>query len=204
MKLKCDNCGKEYRVYPSVVKWNRIRKHKNNFCSSECSHEFRKGRKLVEYKEVICEYCKKKFSIPPYRFRDRRKRYKHLSCSRRCYHKWWKGRKASEETRRKISEANKGEKSGNWKGGITPVNSKIKSGLEYRLWRERVFQGDNYTCWICNARTYKGLGHRVELHPHHLKSFSEYPKLRFEVSNGLTLCRFCHKTYTNWGINQGK
>jgi len=98
----------------------------------------------------------------------------------------------SEETRKKMSEIMKGKKSYFWKGGISPINKIIRKGLKFRLWREAIFKKDNYTCWICEKRGF-------ELHPHHLKKFSDYPELRFKIRNGLTLCKFCHKTYTNWG-----
>ena len=115
--------------------------------------------------------------------------------------RYWLGKKRphhSEETKRKMGKAHKGEKSHLWKGGISPKNKIIRGSIEFRLWREAVFQYDDYTCWICGDRS--GKGHTVYLHPHHLKRFSDYPKLRFKVSNGLTLCRFCHKTYTKFGI----
>jgi hypothetical protein len=86
----------------------------------------------------------------------------------------------------------KGEKNPQWKGGVTPKNKIIRSSSEFKQWRKQVFEYDNYTCWICGVRGKK-------IHPHHLKSFSKYPNLRFVKSNGLTLCEYCHKTYTNFG-----
>lgn len=88
-----------------------------------------------------------------------------------------------------------GIKHWNWKGGISSQNRAIRKSVKYKKWREKVFEYDNYTCWICEKQSGK-------LHPHHLKSFSKYPKLRFVVGNGLTLCEFCHKTYTKFGKYQ--
>ena len=105
------------------------------------------------------------------------------------------GYSLSDETKKKIGNANSGEKSSFWKGGITPLHLKIRNSVRMKKWREAVFIRDNYTCYICEKRG--GV-----LHPHHLKRFADYPKLRFKLSNGLTLCEFCHKTYTNWGTNR--
>lgn len=73
----------------------------------------------------------------------------------------------------------------NWKGGITPLNRRIRGTYLYREWREKVFQRDNWTCQMCNNRG--GF-----LHPHHIKSFSKFPELRFKLSNGITLHKDCH------------
>lgn len=91
------------------------------------------------------------------------------------------------EHRKKLSEAKRGDKTHLWKGGITPINKIIRTSLEYRLWREAVFKRDNWTCVWCGVRG-------GALNADHVKPFAFFPKLRFELSNGRTLCVLCHKT----------
>lgn len=84
-----------------------------------------------------------------------------------------------------------------WKGGITPIHTKIRHSIEYKLWRESVFKRDNYTCIWC-----KQIG--GILHADHIKPFALFPELRFAIDNGRTLCINCHKltdTY-GWKINK--
>jgi 5-methylcytosine-specific restriction endonuclease McrA len=57
---------------------------------------------------------------------------------------------------------------------------------EYKAWRTAVFERDKYTCQEC------GLFHCV-LNAHHIKPYKKYPKLRFDISNGVTLCFNCHQ-----------
>lgn len=77
-----------------------------------------------------------------------------------------------------------------WKGGVTPFNKVIRCGILYRMWRKLVFSRDNYTCQECGVHS--GNGKAVYLEAHHIKSFAEYPKLRFDVNNGITYCNECH------------
>lgn len=70
----------------------------------------------------------------------------------------------------------------NWKGGISK-NSRFNS--DYKIWRSRVFARDNYTCQVCD--TIGGY-----LQADHIKRYADYPELRYEISNGRTLCVACH------------
>ena len=98
------------------------------------------------------------------------------------------GKHLSLETRRKISESSKGAKNSNWKDGITPDNKKIRDSLEFRLWREAVFARDNYTCQKCGERG----GY---LQAHHIFNFATYINRRFDIENGITFCKKCHKEF---------
>lgn len=104
------------------------------------------------------------------------------------------GRKHTEEARKNMSAAQRksgymqyarGAMAPNWKGGIASKNHVARTSKAFIVWRESVFTRDNWTCQKCGARG-------VHLHPHHIKEFSRCPELRFEVDNGLTLCKECH------------
>lgn len=107
-----------------------------------------------------------------------------------------KGHKLSEVTKEKIRNKRIGKTCGeehyNWKGGITPINIKIRGSVEYKLWRKSVFERDDYTCVWCGIKSVKGAF--VLLQADHIKPFAYFPELRFAIDNGRTLCVPCHKT----------
>lgn len=105
------------------------------------------------------------------------------------------GIKKSDEVRLKMAEIHKGEKSHFWKGGITSKDRKLRNGVNTKIWRDKVLKRDNYQCQICGV--FKGEGIKIEAD--HIKSWSKYPKLRFEVTNGRALCKSCHKKTDNFG-----
>lgn len=72
---------------------------------------------------------------------------------------------------------------------------------EYRFWRTEIFKRDNYTCQECKIRSCKGIS--VQLEAHHIKSWKDYPESRYDINNGITLCKSCHfKTPTYGGRNK--
>ncbi len=114
-----------------------------------------------------------------------------------------KGKHFTEEHRNKISDSkkghipwNKGEKCPQlggkshwlWKGGITPIQNKIRGSAEYRLWIKSNFERDNFTC-----QKYGISGGNLEVH--HINNFAEFPELRFAIDNGITLSKIAHDLF---------
>lgn len=98
------------------------------------------------------------------------------------------GKRLTEEWRKKIGLAEQGEKSHFWRGGVTPEIRKIRASFEYQTWRTAVYERDNYICQQCGIRG-------GTLHAHRVKLFRSHPELRFEISNGITLCKPCHNEF---------
>lgn len=111
-----------------------------------------------------------------------------------------RGKVQSEKTRKRNSLSKTGDKNPNWKGGISPINKRIRESSEYKLWRKVVFERDDYTCIWCGARN--GEGKAVILHADHIKPFAFYPELRFAIDNGRTLCKDCHLTTSTYGYKK--
>ena len=108
---------------------------------------------------------------------------------------WNKGKRGvySEGYLQKLRESHRGKigvASSNWKGGISRAYKTGYESIQYKEWRQKVFERDNYTCQDCDARC--GKGKTIYLTAHHIKPFYKYPKLRFDVNNGITLCEICH------------
>lgn len=166
---ECQNCGREYmQAYPD-----------KKYCSRACYDHKRNAQK---YK--MCATCGHRFNY----FKSRGVvRY----CSRECYYKAPK----TDDFKQKISNALRGDKHPNWKGGVMK-GRQDRNLMEYKEWRKFVFARDNYTCVFCEARNFPGLGYSVQLEADHIKSWTEYPELRYEVSNGRTLCKNCHSKRT--------
>jgi len=141
----------------------RYKSFHSKYCSRECSNRSRPDRGKRIVNE--CVVCKKKYTPIRRGESGRNQEY----CSRDC----------------RVKGKSK-ENHWNWKGGIA-VNHRRET-KEYIEWRSLVYRRDNWTCKKCGLKCRK-----ENIVAHHIKTWSEYPELRFEVSNGIVLCRSCHK-----------
>ncbi len=104
-------------------------------------------------------------------------------CNHQCYALW-------------RSENLKGKYAPNFKDGGCQEKQLLRVSLRYKKWRKAVFKRDNFTCQIC------GDSSGGNLCADHIKSFALFPKLRFDVNNGRTLCVKCHKETENYGFTK--
>lgn len=113
------------------------------------------------------------------------------------------------EIKQKISQTKReqkltGEKCHLWKGGTTPLKMLIRSSSKSIEWRKSVFEKDNFTCQLCEKR-----GGDLEV-DHFPKTFADIFYLNkitsiqesfdckefWDIENGRTLCKPCHKVVT--------
>lgn len=105
------------------------------------------------------------------------------------------------ETRIKIGNSNRGANSSLWRGGKSKVNALIRASMKYKLWRQRVFERDNFKCVKCGLKGgwNKEKGKQIILNADHVKPFAFFPSFRFKLTNGRTLCAECHKKTSTFG-----
>jgi len=179
--VKCQFCGKEiylprYRIEKSTTK--------QFFCNAKCLGCYKNkfcirghGRPSVIKR---CAVCGKEF----------RARYNQLVagkgkvCSKECskisISKTLKGRRNPEHSKFMIGK----------KYRYIKDRSKVKTYLDrredalHKEWRILVYKRDGYKCRICSS------GSRIEAH--HILRWAEYPELRYQVNNGITLCHDHH------------
>lgn len=201
IKLVCEQCGQEYEKWPSDVKNN-----KHNFCGRTCYLAYKKRYNITSK----CEVCGKIFSS---RHHGNANRF----CSRECYDKY-RGIKdkirecpvchnkfeatASRDiycswecsVKDKSSYMPRGENHWNWQGGITEENARLRNSPEYKEWQLAVYKKDNYQCQKCGSVT--------DINAHHIYPWKYFPERRFDVTNGMVLCKHCHmKLHGKYGLD---
>lgn len=146
----------------------------------------RKGRtspvKGTRNIEKTCKRCSKSFTILLCHS-DR------VFCSKSCAsvgNQYNVGRVLSEETRRKMGEARKGEKNWRWIVNRDELVRRNRSDSRSVEWRKSVFERDLFKC-----RAFYGEC-RGQLESHHILPWRDYESERYNINNGITLCHAHH------------
>lgn len=98
------------------------------------------------------------------------------------------GHKVSLDSRKKMSESKTGERHPNYKIDRTTLKKREnrRDDMYYKDWRKYVYTRDNFQCKL-KSKDCKG-----KIEAHHIFRWSEYPTLRYVITNGITLCQFHH------------
>jgi len=100
------------------------------------------------------------------------------------------------------TEFKKGRASPRKGKGLTPLERLFRNSEEYKKWRMKVFRRDNFTCIWCGHKSHMRVNGHSDIVADHIKSYALYPELRIDVSNGRTLCYWCHKKTKTYGFNK--
>lgn len=231
INIICSNCGKEFWQEPNRILrskthccsvecrkllkaaklpkcpcGNDARTKYSSYCSDDCrnkyqSEKFQSTRSTPEYQQKWKKVMEKRSSSPEWREKQklgsqaRSKDPEYLAKlaqgikERSDSPEWWEKMQSNPMWQR-------GEKNPCYTGHAKRRRNDHKR-LEYKQWRKAVFERDGYTCQSCLVRG--GV-----LHAHHIKEWAKHPELRYEASNGQTLCKACHSGVHKRPLCNGK
>jgi len=224
--IACSTCGNTFTTYIT----NKGKPYRT-FCSLGCAFKARRGRQLsAEHRSKIGKAHQGKTPSEEARLKIsqslkargreqiRRKKSENMKRLRaegrilpwnKGYGDYIKGdknprfgRPLSNETRIKISQANKarfvGDKNPNWKGGRTLHSRKIYYGDNWYEIKKQVCRRNNYRCAYCDKRF--NLNRLVAHHVIPVREIIKEPEtlfLLYYLDNLIPLCHSCHGEIEN-------
>jgi hypothetical protein len=185
---ECRQCGAAFLTWRYVVEQG-----KGNYCSPACFLSRPREQKAERAQTILhCTLCEQPFTV--WRYRAGTAKY----CSERC--QWAaKNRGAARDcarcgrsfyataSRQRLQDPQYCSKrchAAAVKAADHP--SRTRNSAKNRAWRIAVKVRDGYRCQRC--------GSSDGLHAHHVRGWHQYTALRFDLGNGITLCRRCHGT----------
>ncbi len=165
--IKCLHCGKLFHVVPARQK---TAKFCSRVCKSKWQSENVRGENHPNWQQ----------DRPPIKYCT--------ICSREIIQ--GKTEAISSFRKRKFCSKKCADIGGfRYEGELHPnfkIDSRRKSARgKHGAWATAVISRDKSTCQKCGAKN-------IELHAHHIESFSENIEKRWDVNNGITLCFKCH------------
>ena len=222
VKMLCEcGCGLEVKEGRRFIKGYHRRGVKLSEETKQKMCEAHKGKKLSDdHKRKISEAMKGKYlgeNNPMFgkchleetkkKMREYKKQYyeEHPEAKQKIS-EVHKGKKLSEETKKKISEARKGENNPNWRGGISfePYRPKFNESL-----KEKIRKQFDYKCFLCGKTQEEQINemknqgkqpHRLSIH--HV-DFDKEQGCNGREWRLVPLCLSCH-AWTNYNREESK
>lgn len=117
------------------------------------------------------------------------------------------GKKLTEEQRLKISANLRKTLNSRVDRTEQELIHQVRNSVKSKLWRENIFKRDNFTCVVCGDN--KGGNLEADHIEPFIKLFKKHKVISVEmaeicedfwdISNGRTLCKKCHKKTPTWG-----
>lgn len=168
IKLTCTTCKNTFERNKS-----RIR-HDTVYCSRECSDGSLKPSRVTSV-IIKCSNCHKDFKREQNALNA-----EYNYCSHACY----------SDFVIKMGLIS-GENNPRYNANLTQDERiRGRNFPEYAVWRNSVYERDNYTCQCCLTRGGK-------LHAHHILNYATHKDLRTDIYNGVTMCEGCHRDFHN-------
>lgn len=104
----------------------------------------------------------------------------------------FRGKKHTEQTKQKLKENalekfKSKENHPRWLADRSKLRTQGgRRSSAYSIWRKEIYERDAFKCRIANNEC----SGRIEAH--HILSYARYPSIRYEVNNGITLCKQHH------------
>lgn len=184
------------KCFGCIVYFYTYKKFTSKFCSIEC---YCKSDMNRNNGRIVGKYPKDVNHIP---------RVKMLSKKPKTEKQLNAHRKAG----KLMASIYKKELHSKWKGGITHIGQQIRNLPEYRQWWISCFTRDNKMCQKCSEKRWLEVHHKVEFSEilsNFLRKYSQFSPIEdketlarlattylefWDVNNGETLCKQCHKS----------
>lgn len=161
-------CGCGLSFYCPKWAWNR-----KKYCSKKCFFNLKpSGKWNLESRKKFSEQLKGVRTLS-----EEAKRKIGLAS---------KGKKLTDETKKKIGDSQRGEKSWRWKPNRDLKKRQERNDSAYQDWRKQVWMRDGFKCRIAD---FNCMG---QIEAHHILNWEEFPELRYQTNNGITLCHAHH------------
>lgn len=140
--------------------------------------------------DIVKDYLTGKFTTKELAIKYNVNRINTINCAISVIPKELRDQLRLQHIREKTIESRKqgkctGKNHWNWQGGINDPSQ--RGHPKYWKWRNNVIKRDGRICQLCHIKFPTN-----ELEAHHIAAWKIYPKKRYNLDNGITLCAACH------------